>query len=84
MQNSDPTEKTLGQKLRSLRRHREKTPQQLADLLEISRSGYNKKEDGEGNFEAKNHYSTERVSRCWRGLLLAESQPRDVRSFRRV
>jgi transcriptional regulator with XRE-family HTH domain len=53
MQNSDPTEKTLGQKLRSLRRHREKTPQQLADLLEISRSGYNKKEDGEGNFEAK-------------------------------
>lgn len=53
MQASDHTEKTQGQKLRALRRHRKKTAQQMADLLGITKSGYDKKEDGIGNFEAK-------------------------------
>jgi transcriptional regulator with XRE-family HTH domain len=47
------TEKTQGQKLRALRRQRNKTPQEMSVLLGISKSGYEKKEESEGNFESK-------------------------------
>lgn len=53
MDDLDFTKKNQGQKLRALRRHRDKTSQEMSDLLGISKSGYDKKEIDEGNFEAK-------------------------------
>lgn len=51
---TDPNsiEKTQGQKLRALRRDRDKTCQEMSDLLGISKSGYEKKEEAV-NFESK-------------------------------